>query len=81
MKATIESTDQIVPVKADGREVRCRVWEGKTERGIPFTAYVVLVQVASEQKQDEFEQALKEHKKPSAETRRAIDRRLLARIV
>lgn len=78
MKATMESTDRIVPVRTgDGRTVRVRVWEGKTERGVPFVAYIAMIQCAVEHDQAELERDLEEHKPPTAETLRAIDARFI----
>lgn len=89
MKATITSTDRIVEIDAEVANpmqrlarpgapiftrVKARVWEGTTENGIPFVAYIPLVQCSTSHDQAEFE-ALKEHKAPSAETSKAIDMR------
>ena len=76
MKATIESTSATVQV---AKGVDTRAWEGMTEDGIPFTAYIVLCQVRSADCQKEFERDLyeHEHKKPEADTQRAIDTRMV----
>lgn len=77
MKATITSTDQIVSIDKRG-EVKARVWEGVTEGGIPFTAYVHMCQVRRNADNSEFERALAEtHKPADAETLRAIDVRFV----
>lgn len=82
MKATIQSTDQIVPVNAPsedgmGRAVLARVWEGVTEGGVPFTAYIPVVQVRRTDNNSQFERELSEHKKPEPDTQRAIDLRFV----
>ncbi len=75
MKATISSTDRIVEVSdPSGRRVAARVWEGVTEGGIPFTAYVTQVQVR-DGGEAEFNRELVRSGPPSAETSRAIELR------
>ena len=74
MRATIESTDQIAIM---GKAGRTRVWEGVTENGVKFVAYVSMVQVADVEDQAEFERDLTENKPASAETMKAIDARML----
>lgn len=76
MKATIESTTEIVDVTQDGR-VKARVWEGKTERGVPFVAYIVFVQSKSADDNAEFVRDLLECKVPTPETLKAIDARMI----
>ena len=78
MKATIESTTEIVEISDPrGRRAFARVWEGVTAGGVPFTAYITTVQVRTDQKNYEFERELQEHKPPSADTMRAIDLRFV----
>src|SRR5262245_57829374 len=69
MKATIESTDQIVAI---GRADETRVWEGVTDGGIEFVAYISLLQVRRDKDCMEFDRALRDHKQPSDATRHAI---------
>lgn len=77
MQATITSTDIIVSVDADGK-VMARAWEGITEKGVRFTAYITTCQVHRLCDNSEFERDLKETTKPAeAATLRAIDARLL----
>lgn len=78
MKATITSTDAIVEI-ADprGNRALARVWEGVSEDGVAFTAYLTSVQVLSKADNSEFEKALQKHKRPSPETQRAIDMRFV----
>jgi hypothetical protein len=79
MKATIESTDRIVEISdASGRRASARVWEGVTEAGIPFTAYITQVQVrAGGGREAEFNRDLARSGPPSAEAVKAVDRRYL----
>jgi hypothetical protein len=78
MKATITSTDQIVEMKdPKGRTFQGRVWEGLSEGGVAFTAYIPVVQVHRNADNSVFERELREHDAPSADTRRAIDMRFV----
>lgn len=70
MKATITSTTEIVDI--DGRQNMGRVWEGVSENGIPFTAYISLIQVKRTEDCSEFDRELADHKRPDEHTRRAI---------
>lgn len=75
MKATITSTNAIVHYKNDNN--MCRVWEGVTEGGVPFTAYIALCQVRADADNTVFERELMEHKAPEIATVRAIDARMI----
>ena len=79
MKATITSTDRIVPIKTVdlNEKMMARVWEGVTEAGVPFTAYIPIVQVHKSADNAQFEAELTEHKPPSTDTLKAIDARLI----
>lgn len=94
MKATIISTDQIVEINAPTANplvtaphvkplhpVSCviaRVWEGETDGGVKFTAYIPVVQVLRTDDNAEFERDLRETgKKPEDWTQRAIDMRFI----
>lgn len=78
MKAKISSTDRIVDMKdRNGNTFQSRVWEGVTEGGVPFTAYIPVVQVHKDANNLEFERELQEHDAPSAATTRAIDMRFV----
>lgn len=81
MKATITSTDQIVVIPAIGGGepglTKARVWEGVTEAGVKFTAYISLIQVHRNEDNSVFERELSEHKPPEASTRYAIDNRMV----
>lgn len=78
MKASIESTTEVVTI-TDIKGNRClaRVWEGKTEAGVPFVAYITTVQVHKSHDGSQFARELQEHKQPNADTRRAIDLRFI----
>ena len=76
MKATITSTTAIVSLDGAGK-VKARVWEGITEAGVPFTAYIVTCQVHKDADNSEFERELHEHKEPEPATSRAIDARMI----
>lgn len=72
MKATIQKTDQIVTV--DG--VQARVWNGVTEKGIPFTALIYRLGVKREDDAGEFERELQEMPAPKP-VNKAFDPRLI----
>ena len=63
MKVTIESTTKIV--SADG--IQCRVWEGKTERGVEITCLIPRIAVKNGQDTEQFEVELQETRSPSDE--------------
>lgn len=78
MRASISSTDQVVEMKdCDGKPFRSRVWEGVTDAGVKFVAYIPVVQVARDEDNYVFELELREHSAPSAATSRAIDMRFV----
>jgi hypothetical protein len=72
VKATMVSTDQIVRVE---KQV-ARVWEGVTEKGVPFVAYITMVQVRASEDLKQFERELV-HKQADRWTLQAIDLRLI----
>jgi hypothetical protein len=73
MRATLESTTKIVelavtgPYTSDGIVMGARIWEGCTEKGIRFHAYIVRVAVANDLDQTEFATELRETRAPSAD--------------
>ncbi len=77
MRATIISTDAIVDIDAVGHDgqTKARVWEGFTETGVAFLAYIPLVQVRTDADNSQFERELLEHQRPSQDTLAAIDAR------
>lgn len=62
MKVTLESTSKIVTLNGVG----CRIWEGKTEGGVPIHVYIALTAVDSSEDASELERDLRESKPPSA---------------
>lgn len=77
MKATINSTDKIVEISdPSGRRATARAWEGVTEAGVHFVAYVTQMQVRGGG-EAEFNRDLVRSGPPSAEARKAIDLRYL----
>lgn len=76
MKATLESTTKIVnliqrtPMSGGGTigvEVPCRIWEGTTEPGVKFHAYIPRVAVLEGEDARQFEAELESCKTPSPE--------------
>jgi hypothetical protein len=57
MKATITSTSECAKVQG----VLTRVWEGVSEAGVEFTAYIALVKVPRNADNSQFERELSEH--------------------
>lgn len=76
---SIESTDRIVEIQAAGgiRSVPARVWEGKTERGVPVAVLVTQVAAHLESDQSEFEADLAETRPPSPHAIEAFPLRLI----
>ena len=65
MKITIENTSKIVHLD----DVPARIWEGKTDSGIPVICYITRIAVPEGENvnHDEFRRELMECKAPSAE--------------
>ena len=63
MKIEIESTTKIVHLNG----VPARIWEGKTESGIPVHCYVTRISIQKDSDATQFEQELQEHRIPSLE--------------
>jgi len=77
MKATITSTSKVLEISDPaGRRAIARVWEGVTEGGVPFTAYITQTQVRNGG-EAEFERDLVRSPAPSPETMKAIELRYL----
>jgi hypothetical protein len=75
MKITVESTTKMVTLNGNP----ARIWEGKTENGIPIHVYITRIAHSKDlplQKQHEFKKDLLEQKVPSAEIE-AIPTRLI----
>jgi len=62
MRIEIESTEKIVEL--DG--VPARVWDGKTDSGIPVHVFVTRISPQTHENIEQFEAELKEQKVPSA---------------
>jgi hypothetical protein len=63
MKATMENTSVVCTITTlDGQKIKARKWNAVSEKGIPFTAYVALVEVKSDLDNAEFERELSETK-------------------
>jgi hypothetical protein len=77
MKITIESTTRVVDIEINGTKVPARIWEGKTESGIPVTCAITRVAVHQDQNQEQFRRELAECKAPSAEAIEAIPLRMI----
>lgn len=76
MKITLESTSKIVTLLADGAEIPARIWEGKTESGIPVHCYVTRIAAPLDSDPAEFRRELNECRAPSAEVE-AVPLRLI----
>ena len=63
MKITIESTTKIVELNG----VPARIWEGKTESGISVHCFVTRIAADEHADLSQFEQELKEQRKPSSD--------------
>lgn len=79
MKATIESTDRVVEISdPSGRRASARVWQGVTEGGVEFTAYITQIQVrAGRGREAEFNRALARSPAPDLDTIKAIELRYI----
>lgn len=43
MKITLENTDKVVALEIDGAVVPTRIWQGRTESGIPVHCFVTRI--------------------------------------
>lgn len=77
MKIIVESTSRLVDIEVNGTKVPARIWEGKTDSGIPVTCAITRVAVHKDQNQDQFRRELEECKAPSAEAIEAIPLRMI----
>lgn len=71
MKITIESTTRTVEING----VPARVWEGKSERGVPVICCITRIAVDKGADCSQFEAELQEHAAPSPASVRAFDAR------
>jgi len=61
MKIELESTQGMTDLNG----VPARIWEGKTDKGIPVVAFITRIAVQKDQDASEFQKELQEHKVPS----------------
>lgn len=73
MKMTIESTTRMV--HANG--VLCRVWQGKTERGVDVYVLIPRIAVPEGQDQSQLAEELKAHTAPVDEATRVFPLRMI----
>lgn len=67
MKINLESTAKIVTLTVNGIGVPARIWEGKTDSGIPVHCYVTRIAVDRNEDCSQFERELQEHRAPSVD--------------
>ena len=79
MRITIESTDRVVEIHManNARDVPARVWEGKTEKGVPVAVLVTRIAAHIDHDQSEFEADLKETRPPTTHALEAFPMRLI----
>jgi hypothetical protein len=83
MKITVESTSKFVELRIGQEMVPARVWEGKTELGVPCFAFVthiapaILADRLTPEEAAEFTRDLEETRPPSPDLDRAIPLRLI----
>lgn len=65
MKVELTSTTKIVMLATNDGVIPARVWEGKTDSGIPCHAYITRIAVAKDQDATQFDRELQECKPPS----------------
>jgi hypothetical protein len=75
MKITIESTGEILAVNG----VPARVWQGKTDTGIPLVALIVTIGVDREEDCEQFDRELLEHAPPRPDLEEIFPARNLRR--
>jgi hypothetical protein len=69
MNIFIHPTSKIVDLQTDGGIVPARVWEGKTDSGIPVHVFITRIAPTipvDDPRQKEFQSALQEVEAPSA---------------
>ena len=70
MKATMESTSKTVIING----MQFRIWEGTTEKGVPFVALLNRLQSGSEENQKKLIQEISQkHKDPAPESALAME--------
>ena len=75
MKITIESTTKVVDL--DG--IPARIWEGKTDSGIPVHCFITRIAVDKDDEvaNEQFRRELAECKPPSAEVEKVYPLRMI----
>jgi hypothetical protein len=63
MKVTLDSTTHIVDI--NNGQLQARLWEGKTDGGIPVAALVIRIGVHVDADQSQFEHELKKQLPPA----------------
>jgi hypothetical protein len=63
----VESTSRLAEVVMDGAAVPARIWEGRTEAGVPVICWVTRIAVKRDADTRQFEAELVEQRAPSAE--------------
>jgi hypothetical protein len=76
VKITLEPTTKLVELKTSTGTVPARIWEGKTDSGIPVHAYLTRIAAPLTADLEQFERELKETRAPSPEVE-AIPLRLI----
>lgn len=69
MKIMIENTTEMVMLTGPNGQIECRVWEGKTERGVKVQCLIPRIAALSSEDLSQFESELREMRAPSAEAR------------
>jgi hypothetical protein len=77
MKITIESTSEITSLVTLSGEIPARVWEGKTDSGIPVYCLVTRIAVKADADCSQFERELKEQAAPSSDAIRTFPLHLI----
>lgn len=77
MKITIESTTRVVYVTVDGVKAPARIWEGKTDTGIPVICAITRVAAPAGENLEQFDRELQACKPPSPMAVDAIPMRLI----
>ena len=66
MEVHLVSTSKIVMLVIDGVDVPARLWEGRTESGIPVDAYITRISASLSADLSQFEAELEATRAPSA---------------
>jgi hypothetical protein len=66
MKITIESTSRLCSIELGAMAIEARVWEGKTESGIPVVCLIPRIASPSSEHPTQFDAELRQCKPPTA---------------